>query len=330
MRALFFWLLVFCVGVIIACAQNTDSTSSEKILFSEQNSNPNVIVQFSTPTPIAIPTQVLLSTSTQLPNAPTSAIVIPLSTTTPATVVPSPTTTLVPKKEIIFSESPYSQAVANYLNIAPQLRLGNPDAPIYLWIHEDFRCPYCQRFAINTVQKLIENYVDTGILQIVFVNTPKLGLESDHAANASLCAAQQDKFWEYKDVLYSVQNKNNAYTEASLSRSFSNLSNSTIEQEKAFDQCLLDDEGDFKKTDDMDIQSILNAGINLEKNLELPIRGVPWSLVVVDKYYEFDERDQYKLVRTSSLATLAIGAHPYETFVNIINTMLKYINSDDY
>ena len=65
-----------------------------------------------------------------------------------------------------------------------------------------------------------------------------MGLASDHAANASLCAAQQDKFWEYKDALYSVQNQNNAYTEASLSRSFSNLSDSTIEQAKAFDNVL--------------------------------------------------------------------------------------------
>ena len=314
-----------------ACSQNANTS------LPEEKAQNNVIVQYSSPTPIAIATAIPSPTSTPIaavipsPTSTPIAAVIPSPTSTPiAAVIPSPPVTSVSKKNIVFSDSDYSQAVQNYLNIAPELQMGDPDAPIYLWIHEDFRCPYCKRFAINTVQKLIENYVDPGILQIVFVNTPKLGLASDHAANASLCAAQQDKFWEYKDALYSVQNQSNAYTEASLSRSFSNLSDSTIVQAKAFDQCLMDDEGNFKKTNDKDIQNILNAGINLEKNLELPIRGVPWSLVVVDKYYEFDERDQYKLVRTSSLATLAIGAHPYETFVNIINTMLEYINSDNY
>ena len=314
-----------------ACSQNTDTP------LPEQKTQSNIIVRYSSPTPIAIAIAIPSPTPTSIttvipPPIPTSiTTVIPSPTPTSiTTVIPSSNTTSVSKKNIVFSDSDYSHAVENYLNIAPELRMGDPDAPIYLWIHEDFRCPYCKRFANNTVQKLIENYVDPGILQIVFVNTPKLGLASDHAANASLCAAKQDKFWEYKDALYAAQNQKNAYTEVSLSRYFSNLSDSNSEQVHAFNQCLFDGEGNFKKIDDMNIQNILNAGMNLEKKLELPIRGVPWSLLVVDKYYEFDERDQYKLVRSSSLATLAIGAHPYEAFVNIINAMLEYINSDHY
>jgi len=313
LRDIFFCLLVFCGGAMTACSQNTNTSLPEQTLSSEKKTQNNIIIQYSSPTPIAIATVIPSPTPTSI-----------------TTVIPSSTTTSVSKKNIVFSDSDYSHAVQNYLNIAPELRMGDPDAPIYLWIHEDFRCPYCKRFAINTVQKLIENYVDPGILQIVFVNTPKLGLASDHAANASLCAAKQDKFWEYKDALYAAQNQKDAYTEVSLSRYFSNLSDSDTEQAQAFDQCLFDGEGDFKKIYDMNIQNILNAGMHLEKKLELPIRGVPWSFVVVDKYYEFDDRDQYKLVRSSSLANLVIGAHPYESFVNTINTMLEYINSDNY
>ena len=324
------WLLVFCATVTTACSQNTDATSSAKNSLPEQNSNPKIIVQFSTPTPIAISTQVLPSTSTQPPNIPTPVTVLPSPTTTPVTVLPSQTTTPIPKKEIIFSKSPYSQAVVDYLNIAPQLRLGDPDAPIYLWIHEDFRCPYCKKFADETVQNLIENYVESGILQIIFVNTPIFGGSSDRAANASLCAAQQDKFWEYKDALYAVQNKKNAYTEKNLLKYFSNLPNSTFESTQMFDQCLLDTDGNSENANGAYIQNILNEGESLETILGLPIRGVPWSFLVIGKYYEFDIEKQRDVVRNTRLATFLSGAHPYENFVELITILQVYINHPDY
>jgi protein-disulfide isomerase len=90
---------------------------------------------------------------------------------------------------------------------ADGLSLGDPNAPATIDVFEDFQCPACQRFTQNTEPLIIQNLVATGRARYVFHNYPFLddgsvNKESDQAANAAMCANEQDKFWEMHSILY--------------------------------------------------------------------------------------------------------------------------------
>lgn len=55
----------------------------------------------------------------------------------------------------------------------------------------------------------MKQYVDEGKVQMVFKHFAFLGPESQWAAVASECAADQGKFWEYHDKLYNSQKGEN-------------------------------------------------------------------------------------------------------------------------
>ncbi|MCL4398008.1 DsbA family protein [Patescibacteria group bacterium] len=86
---------------------------------------------------------------------------------------------------------------------------GNPNAKLTIVEFADYQCPYCARFQTDTLPQIIKDYVDTGKVKFVFKNLAFLGKESTDAANAALCAKEQNKFWEYHDKLFSSQSGEN-------------------------------------------------------------------------------------------------------------------------
>ena len=80
--------------------------------------------------------------------------------------------------------------------------LGNPDAPITIVEWGDYQCTYCHAFYKNSKDSLIKEYVDTGKVNFVFRDFPLNGPDSVLAAEASYCANDQGKYWEYHDELY--------------------------------------------------------------------------------------------------------------------------------
>lgn len=86
---------------------------------------------------------------------------------------------------------------------------GNPSAKLTVVEFADYQCPYCARFQTDTLPSIIKDYVDTGKVKFVFKNLAFLGKESTDAANAALCAKEQNKFWEYHDKLFGSQNGEN-------------------------------------------------------------------------------------------------------------------------
>lgn len=91
------------------------------------------------------------------------------------------------------------------VELANGVKLGKDDAPIKLDIYEDFQCPFCLKYTADQEPTLINEYVKTGKVQMQFHNLPLIGKESVPAATASLCAADQNKFWEYSNKLFLVQ-----------------------------------------------------------------------------------------------------------------------------
>jgi protein-disulfide isomerase len=94
------------------------------------------------------------------------------------------------------------------------LSLGDPNAPVTIDVFEDFQCPACRNFTESTEPLVIQNLVATGKARYVFHNYPFLddqaaGKESDQAANAAMCASEQNKFWEMHSILFANWNGEN-------------------------------------------------------------------------------------------------------------------------
>ena len=82
-------------------------------------------------------------------------------------------------------------------------QLGNPDAPVTIIEYGDFQCTHCQSFYATTESLLINNHVETGEVLFEYRALDFLGPESKLAAEAAYCAADQNMFWEYHDVVFS-------------------------------------------------------------------------------------------------------------------------------
>lgn len=82
---------------------------------------------------------------------------------------------------------------------------GNKNAKVKIVEFLDFRCPFCDRFFKDTEPQLLKEYVDSGKAVFYVRHYQFLGPASVVAGNASECANEQGKFWEFHDYLYKNQ-----------------------------------------------------------------------------------------------------------------------------
>lgn len=87
--------------------------------------------------------------------------------------------------------------------------LGDPNAPITLVEFGDYQCFFCNKYFHDTEHELVENYVETGKVKIIFKDFTIIGPDSISAAHAAHCADDQGLFWEYHDTLYNNWNGEN-------------------------------------------------------------------------------------------------------------------------
>ena len=88
--------------------------------------------------------------------------------------------------------------------------LGSESARITIVEFGDYQCEACYAWFHNTRDTLIDNYIETGKAKLVFVDLPFLGRDSPKAAQASYCAEDQGKYWEYHEILYIFQEGENS------------------------------------------------------------------------------------------------------------------------
>jgi protein-disulfide isomerase len=92
--------------------------------------------------------------------------------------------------------------------------LGDPNAPVKIDVYVDFQCPSCKNFSEDVEPKIFDQLVASGDVFYTFRHFPFLddnvvGKESDQAANASMCAMDQDRFWDYHAILFANWNGEN-------------------------------------------------------------------------------------------------------------------------
>lgn len=83
--------------------------------------------------------------------------------------------------------------------------LGSPKAPVTLVEFADPACPYCREFTLGTLPALVDGYVRSGKVRIVFEGLRFVGPASDGALRAAEAAGAQNKLWNVLDLMYRNQ-----------------------------------------------------------------------------------------------------------------------------
>jgi protein-disulfide isomerase len=93
---------------------------------------------------------------------------------------------------------------------ASQPTIGQANAPIKMVEFGDFKCPVCKNFADNIYPQLKKDFIDTGKVQLSFINFSFIK-GSTPAAIAAEAVYHQNKeaFWPYYDAIYKNQQDEN-------------------------------------------------------------------------------------------------------------------------
>jgi protein-disulfide isomerase len=81
---------------------------------------------------------------------------------------------------------------------------GDKNADVIIVEFSDFQCPFCAR-ALPTVNQIKETYGEKVLFVYRDFPLHSIHPEAQKAAEASQCAFDQDKFWEYHDLLFEKQ-----------------------------------------------------------------------------------------------------------------------------
>jgi protein-disulfide isomerase len=172
--------------------------------------------------------------------------------------------------------------------------LGNSNAPITLIEFGDYQCHFCNVYFHNTGHKIIDGYVLTGKVNIIFKDFTIIGPDSLSAAHATHCASEQDKYWEYHNILYNNwAGENNGWAAKENLVKYANDFKLDLE---SFLQCM-----NSNNYQDVITQSNIDAKA-------LGISGTPAFFIIDNEYGE---------IRTIN------GAQPYEAFERVFNSILE-------
>lgn len=177
--------------------------------------------------------------------------------------------------------------------------IGSQDAAITIIEFSDFQCPFCAKFHIQTLPKIMEEYIKEGKVKLVFRDFPIQSIHSNAllASVAAECANEQGKFKEMHDKLFENQNEWNNKNTDNVIILFNQYSSEMGIEKEEFDSCLKN--GKYIKEIQKDLEDGRTYGVT----------GTPGFFIGNDKIGFIELK----------------GAHPFENFKNIIDTQFKKI-----
>ena len=129
--------------------------------------------------------------------------------------------------------------------------LGPAEAPITIVEFSDYQCPFCRRWHAEVYEPLLAAY--PGKIRLVYRNLPLTSIHPDAlgAAEAAMCAGEQDVYWKYHDKLFSSESLGNSVYLQYAQELGLNM--------PTFEACLNDHK--YQKTIESDSDFAINLGI---------------------------------------------------------------------
>jgi protein-disulfide isomerase len=170
--------------------------------------------------------------------------------------------------------------------------LGDANAKVTVVEFSDFQCPFCERFFTNTYKQINDTYIKTGKIKFSYRHYPLSSIHpnAEKAAEASECANEQDKFWEYHNILFQNQATWSPLSATDVAGSFTDYAGQLGLNTDQFKTCL--DSGKYKK----------NVADDLAAGQKVQVDGTPAFFI-----------NGYRV----------IGAVPFADLQKVIETELK-------
>ena len=169
---------------------------------------------------------------------------------------------------------------------------GPENAPVHIVEFSDFQCPFCTK-VIPTLNALMKKY--PGKIHLVYRHLPldSIHKEARAAAVASECAADQDRFWPYHDLVFA---NNKALTDDNLKKFGKQVK---VSDQKKFEACIKSNHYNQR----------VNGDIAAAHSMD--ITGTPGFLV--------GRRDRDGMIRGEVIS----GALPLAVFTKTVDKYLK-------
>lgn len=169
--------------------------------------------------------------------------------------------------------------------------MGSSSAPITIIEFGDYQCPQCDKWFKTVRPDIEEQYIKPGKANLYFVDLAFFGPDSKNAAEATYCAGDQGKYWEYHNILYSNQQGiNDGWANPDNLKKFA--SNLNLDRE-LFDSCL--DSDKYQKRVERNVLEAKRNGAS----------GTPTFIIVgSDGSQQFIE-----------------GAQPFSVFKQVLDSM---------
>ena len=173
------------------------------------------------------------------------------------------------------------------------IALGSETATVTIVEVGDYQCEMCKLWFEKTRPLIIENYVETGKVNLIFIDMPFLGQDSLHAAAATYCANDQETYWDYHVKLYQLQQHvDDGWANADRLRAIAFSLDLNME---TFDDCM---------------------------NSKEHYSRVAFHKQKASTDFGANSTPTFVITNTSGDSKKIVGAHPYSTFKEIINSML--------
>jgi protein-disulfide isomerase len=88
--------------------------------------------------------------------------------------------------------------------------LGTPNAPVKVVEFADLQCPFCRDYSLTQMPSIVRNYVKPARVSMEFQSLAFIGPDSVRAARVAQAAASQGKLWNFVDLMYRNQGKENS------------------------------------------------------------------------------------------------------------------------
>ena len=140
--------------------------------------------------------------------------------------------------------------------------IGASDAKVTMVEFGDYRCGFCRQYSLQIFPLLKTEFVDSGKVRYAYRDTVSVGGEqSVTVSNATACVAEQNKFWEFHDLMFAqVERWAGIAPGAALSATLSSLSAQVGANPALVQICLVEQR--HAKTVQADIAAATAFGVN--------------------------------------------------------------------